>query len=203
MTIVPTPGYVGPTSMFGTDLTLTRLPDWVRLATLHRTARMERPSWHTLYRMALDVSDLLATPCHTARVLVDWHGNGATSVIAQARDIGQRTKHGRQATSEALTYLVESGWLSRVQQAGRGSILTLLVPLGVSSTATPHLSSTATPLSSTATPPVVDNDTIRGIGAEEHSQEHGAFIRERGPARVPVTVSIDHIDPSTRWEDVT
>lgn len=166
-------GYVGPTSMFATDLSLTRMPDWVRVATLHRTARMERPDWHTLARMALDVCELPATPRHAARVLVDWHGTTATSVIVQVRDIAGRIGATREATSRALTVLVAAGWLSRVEQAGRGSILTLLIPLeGVTHDHTPPVTHDHTPVTHDHTPCDARSHHL-GQGAEGQYQGHG------------------------------
>lgn len=200
MTIAAT-DYVGPTSMFATDLSLTRMPDWVRVATLHRTARMERPDWHTLARMAIDVCDLPILPRTAARVLVDWHGASATSVVLQVRDIAKRIPASRQKTSSALTRLVDDGWLSRVEQPGRGSILTLLIPLMVSPTVTPHLSPSVTPVSPSVTPPVTDGDTIRGIGAEGQSQGHVDSSVNAARRALSPAVAIDHIDPHATWDD--
>ena len=165
-------GYVGPSSMFGTDLTLTRMPDWVRAATLHRTARMERPDWHTLYRMALDVSDLPRLPRTAARILVDWHGRSATSVIVQAADIAERIPAEPKNVSRALSALVAAGWLSRVQQPGRASILTLLVPLEpVSLRHDPPVSLRHDPVSLRHDPRVATTHH-QGHGAEGQSQGH-------------------------------
>jgi hypothetical protein len=174
-------GYVGPTSMFATDLSLTYMPDWVRAATLHRTARMERPDWHTLARMALDVSELAILPRTAARVLIDWHGKRATSVIVQVSDIARRVPAHRVNTHRALDALVAAGWLSRVPQPGSASILTLLVPLEpVAHGYTPPVADDYTPVADDYTPcsPRLHH---QGQGAEGHSQGHVDSMRDAVP----------------------
>lgn len=203
MTIDPPDGYIGPSSMFATDLTLTRLPDWVRAATLHRTARMERPDWHTLYRMALDVSDLPVTPRTAARVLVDWHGNAATSVVVQVSDVAARIPVHRVNAQLALDALVAAGWLSRVRQPGRASILTLLVPLEVvAQHYNPPVAQHYNPVAQHYNPCSAALQH-QGQGAEGHHQGHDVDEIRRGPARSPVTVNIDPINRDATWEDGT
>ena len=176
-------------SMFATDLHPRRMPDWLRVACVHRLAHLDdRASWHSLYRMALDVSALPILPRTAARVLVDWHGNTATSVIVQVSDIARRIPAHRVNTQNALTELTELGWLARVPQAGRASILTLLIPLE--------------PVADDYTQPVADDynpvaDDYNPCSPRLHHQGQGAEGQSQGqrdshhPTRfraVPLTI---------------
>ena len=192
-------GYVGPSSMFATDLSLTRMPDWVRAATLHRTARMERPDWHTLARMALDVSDLPATPRTVARVLVDWHGTSATSVVVQVSDIARRIPVHRVNAQHALDVLVTAGWLSRVPQPGRASILTLLVPLEpVAERYNPPVAERYNPVAERYNPCSAPLHH-QGHGAEGQSQGHGDSSSDAVPRGA--ADPWDGFYAPTRWDD--
>ncbi len=141
-------------SMVAVDLTLSSLPQWLRLIAGFRwraidVDELERWTWHTWARIALDHSGLPIVPRTTGRVLVDRHSKRDLNVTMSAADIGARVPCHPDHALRALAVLGDHGWLATTPRPGLASTLTLLCPVenpaDVDLTPAPHAGVTPAP----------------------------------------------------------
>jgi hypothetical protein len=193
--------------MRAVDLSAVNLPGWVRVRAAHRLNAdgLGQWPWQTFARIAVSHAELPHVANLVFRVLIDWHRNKAKSATAQLRDVGAEASLSRQTTSHAVTSLAAWGWVHVSPAAGKGSTLTLLVPVDdppdrrsetvrpVAHRDTPPVAHRDTPVAHRDTP-VAHRDSIRGTGVQGYRQGSRKAVRDAIPRapRSPEQIEIGY-----------
>lgn len=163
-------------SSLAADMTWANLPPWLKLTAAHRWRAvdvddLDRWSWHTWYRIALDYSRLEVYPRTVARVLCDWHGHKTLAVDPQSRDLAARVPCHPDHALRAIDTLEETGWVKVTRRPGRAARIVLLVPVDEPLTPAPRAGVTPAPR---AAPPAPRAGVPRATRGTQGNRGSGA-----------------------------